>query len=103
VNVPSIITKDSATIGRILQENGYRTSWFGKDHNVPVYEASKAGPFEAWPSGMGFDYFYGFIGGDTSQWMKQIPSFFGGTRNGMVMSWPARIKDVGGIRPRSTT
>ncbi len=64
----SIIEKDSATIGRVLLENGYRTSWFGKDHNVPVYEASQAGPFDQWPIGMGFEYFYGFLGGDTSQW-----------------------------------
>jgi len=64
----SIIERDSATIGRILLENGYRTSWFGKDHNVPVYEASQAGPFDQWPIGMGFQYFYGFLGGDTSQW-----------------------------------
>ena len=64
----SVIGKDSATLGRILQENGYRSSWFGKDHNLPVYQASQAGPFDQWPQGMGFDYFYGFIGGDTSQW-----------------------------------
>lgn len=64
----SIIGKDSATIGRILLDNGYRTSWFGKDHNVPVYQASQAGPFDQWPAGMGFEYFYGFLGGDTSQW-----------------------------------
>lgn len=64
----SIIGKDSATIGRILLENGYRTSWFGKDHNTPVYTASQAGPFDQWPLGMGFEYFYGFVGGDTSQW-----------------------------------
>ena len=64
----SIIEKDSATLGRILVENGYRTSWFGKDHNVPTFVASQAGPFDQWPVGMGFEYFYGFIGGDTSQW-----------------------------------
>jgi len=64
----SIIGKDSATLGRILLDNGYRTSWFGKDHNVPVYQASQAGPFDQWPIGMGFEYFYGFVGGDTSQW-----------------------------------
>lgn len=64
----STIRKDSATIGRILLENGYRTSWFGKDHNTPVYMASQAGPFDQWPLGMGFEYFYGFVGGDTSQW-----------------------------------
>jgi arylsulfatase len=64
----SIIGKDSATIGRILLDNGYRTSWFGKEHNTPVYQASQAGPFNQWPIGMGFEYFYGFVGGDTSQW-----------------------------------
>jgi arylsulfatase len=64
----SIIEKDSATIGRILLENGYRTSWFGKDHNTLTYTASQAGPFDQWPIGMGFEYFYGFIGGDTNQW-----------------------------------
>ena len=64
----SVIGKDSATIGRILLENGYRTAWFGKDHNIPVYEASQAGPFDQWPVGMGFEHFFGFIGGDTSQW-----------------------------------
>lgn len=68
----SIIPKDSATIGRILEENGYRTAWFGKDHNTPTYQASQAGPFNQWPTGMGFDYFYGFIGGDTSQWEPNL-------------------------------
>jgi len=68
----SIIPRDSATIGRILKENGYRTAWFGKDHNTPTYTASQAGPFDQWPSGMGFDYFYGFVGGDTSQWEPNL-------------------------------
>jgi arylsulfatase A-like enzyme len=64
----SIITKDKATIGTILKENGYRTSWFGKNHNTPSFEASSIGPFDQWPTGMGFEYFYGFMGGDTNQW-----------------------------------
>ena len=68
----SIITKDSATIGRILLENGYHTSWFGKDHNTPSYQASQNGPFDQWPTGMGFEYFYGFVGGDTSQWQPNL-------------------------------
>jgi len=68
----SIIQKDSATIGRILLENGYRTSWFGKDHNTPTYQASQAGPFDQWPNGMGFEYYYGFVGGDTSQWQPNL-------------------------------
>ncbi|MBV8422005.1 MAG: sulfatase-like hydrolase/transferase, partial [Hyphomicrobiales bacterium] len=64
----SVIGKDHATIGRILLENGYRTSWFGKNHNTPVFQASQAGPFDQWPTGMGFEYFYGFVGADASQW-----------------------------------
>jgi arylsulfatase len=68
----SVIGKDIATIGRILQGNGYRTSWFGKEHNTPTYQASQAGPFDQWPIGMGFDYFYGFLGGDTSQWEPNL-------------------------------
>jgi arylsulfatase A-like enzyme len=68
----SVIKKDCGTIGEILKENGYATSWFGKDHNTPFYQASQAGPFDQWPTGMGFDYFYGFVGGDTSQWQPNL-------------------------------
>jgi arylsulfatase len=68
----SIMTKDKATIGKILKDNGYWTSWFGKDHNVPTYQASKVGPFDQWPVGMGFDYFYGFVGGDANQWQPNL-------------------------------
>ncbi len=68
----SVIGKDNATIGRILLENGYRTSWFGKDHNTPSYMASQAGPFDQWPTGMGFEHFYGFVGGDSSQWEPNL-------------------------------
>lgn len=68
----SIIGKDAATIGEILRQNGYATSWFGKDHNTPTFLASQAGPFDQWPIGMGFEYFFGFIGGDTSQWQPNL-------------------------------
>jgi arylsulfatase A-like enzyme len=64
----SIIGPESATIGNILRANGYATSWFGKNHNTPSYQYSAAGPFDQWSSGMGFDYFYGFMGGETDQW-----------------------------------
>ena len=64
----AIIPSDTATIAETLRQNGYATSWFGKNHNVPPWEASPAGPFTRWPQGMGFDYFYGFVGGDTSSW-----------------------------------
>ena len=68
----SVILKANGTIGTILKENGYATSWFGKDHNTPSYQATQAGPFDQWPIGMGFDYFYGFVGGDTSQWEPNL-------------------------------
>jgi len=68
----SIIPKDKATIGRILLDNGYATSWFGKDHNVPAFAASQVGPFDQWPVGMGFEYFYGFVGGDANQWQPNL-------------------------------
>src|SRR5262245_50346897 len=68
----SVITRDKATVGRILSDNGYATSWFGKNHNTPSYQYSLAGPFDQWPSGMGFEYFYGFMGGETSQWQPYL-------------------------------
>ena len=68
----SVIGVDNATIGRILLENGYATSWFGKDHNTPSYQASQVGPFNQWPTGMGFEYFYGFVGGDANQWEPNL-------------------------------
>jgi arylsulfatase A-like enzyme len=64
----SIIGLNNGTIGEILKENGYATSWFGKNHNTPDYQYSTAGPFDQWPNGMGFEYFYGFMGGETDQW-----------------------------------
>ncbi|MBK0400893.1 arylsulfatase [Limibaculum sp. M0105] len=68
----SIIEPDKATIGRILLDNGYNTSWFGKDHNTPAFEASQSGPFDQWPTGLGFEYFYGFVGGDANQWQPNL-------------------------------
>jgi arylsulfatase A-like enzyme len=68
----SIIRKENATIGAILKDNGYATSWFGKEHNTPSYQSTQAGPFDQWPIGMGFEYFYGFVGGDASQWSPNL-------------------------------
>ncbi len=62
-----IIPKDTATVAEILRQNGYITSWIGKNHNTPIYETSVMGPFDHWPNGLGFDYFYGFMAGDTNQ------------------------------------
>jgi arylsulfatase A-like enzyme len=68
----SIIRKDTGTVGAILKNNGYATSWFGKNHNTPSFQATQAGPFDQWPNGMGFEYFYGFVGGDASQWQPNL-------------------------------
>ena len=68
----SIIPIDKGTIGTILKANGYATSWFGKDHNTPSFQSSQAGPFDQWPNGMGFEYFYGFVGGDANQWQPNL-------------------------------
>jgi arylsulfatase A-like enzyme len=68
----SVIGENSATVGEILKENGYATSWFGKNHNTPTYLYSAAGPFDQWPVGMGFQYFYGFMGGETDQWTPYL-------------------------------
>ena len=57
---------------RFLKANGYATAWFGKDHNTPVWESTPAGPFDRWPTGLGFQYFYGFVGGDSSQWQPNL-------------------------------
>jgi len=68
----SVIGRENATIGRILRENGYATSWFGKEHNTPNFQYSVSGPFDQWPVGMGFEYFYGFMGGETDQWTPYL-------------------------------
>jgi arylsulfatase A-like enzyme len=73
----SLVGKDTATIAEVLKQHGWNTSWFGKQHNVPDWQSSEAGPFDLWPTGLGFEYFYGFIGGDTNQWR---PNLYEGTK-----------------------
>ena len=73
----TVMGKDTATIAEVLKQNGWNTAWFGKNHNVPDWQTSQAGPFDLWPTGLGFDTFYGFIGGDTNQWR---PAVIDGTR-----------------------
>jgi arylsulfatase len=64
----SLMSRSCGTIAEILTMLGYSTAWFGKNHNVPDWQTSAAGPFTYWPTGLGFNYFYGFLGGDTNQW-----------------------------------
>jgi arylsulfatase len=73
----SVLPNSASPIARTLKLNGYATAQFGKCHEVPVWETSPAGPFTAWPTGDGgFEYFYGFIGGEAHQW---YPSLYEGT------------------------
>ena len=73
----SIRPQNAAPLAETLKLNGYSTAQFGKCHEVPVWESSPMGPFTAWPTGGGgFEYFYGFIGGETNQW---YPSIYEGT------------------------
>jgi arylsulfatase len=68
----SLISRSSGSVGEVLRLSGYNTSWFGKMHNVPDWMSSQAGPFDLWPIGLGFEYFYGFLGGDADQWHTPI-------------------------------
>ncbi len=73
----SVLPNTCAPLARTLRLNGYATAQFGKCHEVPVWETSPAGPFDQWPTGGGgFEYFYGFLGGEANQW---YPSLYEGT------------------------
>ncbi len=67
-----VIPKTAATLAEVLKEYGYSTSAFGKWHNTPAIETTSLGPKERWPNGYGFGYFYGFLGGETSQWEPRL-------------------------------
>ena len=73
----SVLPNTISPLARTLKLNGYSTAQFGKCHEVPVWETSPVGPFDAWPTGGGgFEYFYGFIGGEANQW---YPTMYEGT------------------------
>ena len=72
----SVRPLDAAPLAEILQLNGYSTGQFGKCHEVPVWETSPMGPFRQWPTGSGFEYFYGFVAGETNQY---YPALYEGT------------------------
>lgn len=63
-----IIPKSTATVAEILRQHGYATAWMGKNHNTPTWEQNPSGPFDHWPTSLGFEHFYGFHGGNASQW-----------------------------------
>jgi arylsulfatase len=68
----SLIPKSAATIAEVLKENGYSTSAYGKWHNTPMWQVSPAGPFDRWPTGLGFEHFYGFNQAQDSQYYTRI-------------------------------
>jgi arylsulfatase A-like enzyme len=79
--------KNSVSIAEILKDNGYSTAAFGKWHNTPVWEVTSSRPFDRWPTGLGFEYFYGFLGAQSSQWE---PALF---RNTTAVEAPATRRE----------
>ncbi|MBI5232248.1 MAG: arylsulfatase, partial [Coriobacteriales bacterium] len=73
----SLMPKSTGTFVEALRQSGFNTAWYGKNHNVPDWHSSQAGPFDLWPTGLGFEYFYGFVGADANQW---APALFEGTK-----------------------
>ncbi|KUI30712.1 arylsulfatase [Mycobacterium sp. GA-2829] len=82
------IPRSSATVAEVLKQYGYATSAFGKWHNTPAEETTATGPFENWPTGLGFEYFYGFLAGEASQYEPHL------VRNTTVVS-PPRTPEEG--------
>jgi arylsulfatase A-like enzyme len=72
----SLRPNSKAPLAETLRLNGYSTAQFGKCHEVPVWQSSPMGPFDMWPTDSGFEYFYGFIGGEDNQW---YPALYEGT------------------------
>lgn len=66
------IPEQCATIGQVLQENGWSTFWIGKDHNVPEQDVASGASRKQWPTQLGFDRYYGFLGGETNQWYPDL-------------------------------
>jgi len=64
----SLLPRSAATVGEVLRQNGYATAWIGKNHNTPQQDTTPVGPFDRWPTGLGFEEFYGFMGGETDPW-----------------------------------
>ena len=72
----NLLPRSAATLAEVLRQNGYNTAMFGKHHNTPEQQVSPAGPFDLWPTGLGFEYFYGFVFAETNQF---TPALYRGT------------------------
>jgi arylsulfatase len=86
-----VLPKSAASVAEVLRQNGYNTAMFGKHHNTPRSQATPAGPFDTWPTGLGFEYFYGFIGGDDDQF---TPTLYRGTARVQTPTAPDYILDA---------
>ncbi|MGE5827378.1 MAG: arylsulfatase [Micromonosporaceae bacterium] len=84
----AVLPRDCAPVPRILRDNGYSTAAFGKWHLTPDAQQGPAGPFDRWPNGWGFDYFYGFLGGDSGQWDPCL------AENQKIIGTPASFGDA---------
>jgi arylsulfatase len=107
-----IIPRSAGTIAEVLRQNGYMTAWIGKNHNTPSWEISAAGPFDRWANGLGFDYFYGFNGGDMDHWnpilfenRNLVPAstdpnyFLTADLADHAIAWTRRVKSIAPDRP----
>ena len=107
-----IIPRSAGTIAEVLRQNGYMTAWIGKNHNTPTWEASAAGPFDHWANGLGFDYFYGFNGGDMNHWNPVLfenrnlvpastdPNYYLTTDLAdRAIAWARKVKSIAPDRP----
>ncbi|CAN7573909.1 arylsulfatase [Variovorax sp. LjRoot290] len=107
----SVIPKSAGTMADVLRANGYATAMFGKGHITPEWEMSPLGPFDRWPTGMGFDYFYGFLGFDTNMWSPDLVEntshvrppeggrHFDGIMADRTIDWIAQQKAVAADKP----
>ena len=93
----SIRPNTAATIPETLRLNGYSTAAYGKMHQTPVWEVSASGPFDRWPTGDGFEDFYGFVGAETNQW---APTLYSGHQAGRAAERPGLSPDPGPGEPR---
>src|SRR5947209_12824547 len=92
----SIRPDTAAPLAETMKLNGYSTAQLGKCHEVPVWETSPMGPFDQWPLGSGFEYFYGFVGAETKQW---YPALYEGVTTGE----PAKTPEQGYHRTADPT
>lgn len=92
----SVIPKSAGTMPDILRRAGYNTAMFGKWHITPEWEITPQGPFDRWPTGMGFEYFYGFLGFDTNMWAPDLvenTSFVQGGQDAPLKHFDERMAD----------